>query len=115
MNQTTFLEKLNQNPTEITFAETIAFIDQNYQFTPTPFLNGNQLNGIGENSGSCKIFAFAQLNDFTKDQTLACFGAYYFDEVLNFPEGTNHQNIRNFMQFGWDGIRFEGEALLLNS
>ncbi|WP_228411668.1 HopJ type III effector protein [Chryseobacterium sp.] len=23
----------------------------------------------------------------------------------------DHQNIRNFMEFGWDGISFEGEAL----
>ncbi|TXF77827.1 HopJ type III effector protein [Chryseobacterium sp. legu1] len=23
----------------------------------------------------------------------------------------NHQNIRNFMEFAWDGISFEGAAL----
>jgi hypothetical protein len=27
--------------------------------------------------------------------------------------GTNHQNIRNFMKTGWDGIAFYGEALEL--
>jgi hypothetical protein len=31
--------------------------------------------------------------------------------VLKHPEATDHQNIRNFMKTGWEGIRFEGEAL----
>ena len=48
-------------------------------------------------------------------KTGACFGAYYFEEVLENPEGTNHQNIRNFMKLGWDGIQFEGEVLTLKA
>ena len=108
-----FLEKLKQTPKAISFTETIAVIEGNYTFTPTAFENGSQHNAEGENSGSCKIFAFAQLQNLSKDETLTCFGAYYFDEVLGNPEGTNHQNIRNFMKTGWDGIQFEGEALVL--
>ena len=106
-----FLEKLKQTPEALTFAETIATVDSNYEFTPTAFQNGTQHNGAGENSGSCKVFAFAKIQKLTQAETLACFGGYYFDEVLSDPEGTNHQNIRNFMKFGWDGIQFEGEAL----
>jgi hypothetical protein len=49
----------------------------------------------------------------TQAETLACFGTYYFEEVLGDPKGTNHQNIRNFMQSGWNGIQFEGDALNL--
>ncbi len=113
MNITTFLEKLKQTPTAITFAETIKTIESNYEFTPTAFQNGNQHNGAGENSGSCKIFAFAKIQQLTQAETLACFGAYYFEEVLGDPEGTNHQNIRNFMLLGWDGIQFAGDALTL--
>lgn len=108
-----FLEKLKQTPEAITFAETIATIESNYKFTPTAFQNGNQHNGAGENSGSCKLFAFAKIQKLTQVETLACFGAYYFEEVLGDLEGTNHQNIRNFMQSGWNGIQFEGEALTL--
>ena len=108
-----FLEKLKQTPEAITFAETIATIESNYEFTPTAFQNGNQHNGAGENSGSCKLFAFAKIQKLTQVETLACFGAYYFEEVLGDLEGTNHQNIRNFMQSGWNGIQFEGEALTL--
>lgn len=115
MNITTFLEKLKQAPNDISFAETIAVIEENYDFTPTSFYNGTQHNDAGENSGSCKIFAFAQLQNLLQPETLACFGAYYFEEVLGDPEGTNHQNIRDFIKTGWHGIQFEGEALVLKS
>ena len=113
MGITSFLEKLKQTPKAIAFPETIAVIDENYDFTPTTFANGTQHNAAGENSGSCKLFAFAQLQNLSQAETLACFGAYYSDEVLGDPEGTNHQNIRNFMKLGWEGIHFEGEALTL--
>ena len=113
MSITSFLEKLKQTPNTITFPETIAVIEENYDFTPTAFYNGTQHNAAGENSGSCKLFAFAKMQNLTQVETLACFGVYYFEEVLENPEGTNHQNIRNFMKTGWHGIQFEGEALAL--
>lgn len=106
-----FLEKVKQTPNEITFPETIAVIEENYNFTPTAFQNGTQHNAAGENSGSCKLFSFAKLQNLSKEETLACFGAFYFEEVLGDPNGTNHQNIRNFINLGWDGIKFEGNAL----
>ena len=92
------------------FPETITYIDENYTFTSMTFKNGNQINNAGENNGSCKIFAFAQLQQFTKEETLSLFGDFYQD-VLNSPEASDHQNIRNFMIFGWDGIHFDGEPL----
>jgi hypothetical protein len=113
MSTTSFLEKLKSTPEAVTFAETIAVIEENYTFTPTAFQNGLQHNAAGENSGSCKLFAFAKLQQLTETETLACFGAYYSEEVLGDPNGTNHQNIRNFMKTGWSGIQFEGEALQL--
>jgi hypothetical protein len=113
MSTTSFLEKLKSTPEAVTFAETIAVIEENYTFTPTAFQNGLQHNAAGENSGSCKLFAFAKVLQLTETETLACFGAYYSEEVLGNPSGTNHQNIRNFMKTGWSGIQFEGEALQL--
>ena len=113
MNTTSFLEKLKSTPEAVSFAETIAVIEENYTFTPTAFQNGLQHNAAGENSGSCKLFAFAKIQQLTEAETLACFGAYYTEEVLGDPSGTNHQNIRNFMKTGWNGIQFEGEALQL--
>lgn len=109
-----FLTRLRTTPKAVTFQETIATIEENYDFTPTAFQNGDQYNAAGENSGSCKVFAFAQLQDLSAEETLACFGAYYFEEVLQDPNGTNHQNIRNFMKTGWNRVRFEGKALVEN-
>lgn len=105
------LNLLKTSPETIDFKEVISYIDEHYDFKPTKFTNGNTVNEADQNNGSCKIFSFAKLNDLSKEETLALFGAFYRDEVLQNPDGTDHQNIRNFMEFGWDGISFEGEAL----
>ena len=113
MSLTAFLEKLKNTPNAITFQETIAVIEAHYDFEPTAFENGLQHNMANENNGSCKVFAFAQLHNLSAETTLACFGAYYTEDVLKNPNGTDHQNIRNFMKTGWDGIAFYGEPLTL--
>jgi hypothetical protein len=46
-----------------------------------------------------------------KDTTLKLFGQYY-REVLADPDGDSHQNIRNFMKYGWDGVPFENGIAL---
>ena len=106
-----FLKQLNVAPEHIAFNDTIAVIDALYDFTPTAFKNGSLLNEAGKNNGSCKVFSFAKLNNLSQQLTLHCFGAYYHDDVLKNPDGVDHQNIRNFIQTGWEGIRFGGEAL----
>ena len=113
MTLTTFLTNIKENPKSIAFADTIAVIEDNYVFTPTAFKNGNQQNAADENSGSCKIFAFAKAQQLSPEETLNCFGTYYTEDVLKNPEGTDHQNIRNFMVSGWNGIAFERDALQL--
>ncbi|MEK7739229.1 MAG: HopJ type III effector protein, partial [Pseudomonadota bacterium] len=55
-------------------------------------------------------FSFAQLNDLDQQQTLNLFAEHYA-AVLATPDATDHQNIRQFMQNGWNGIKFEGNAL----
>lgn len=109
MNLNEFLQQIGTNP-ELDFEHTIQTITDNYSYTPTAFKNGQVDNAVGENEGSCKIFAFAKLNNLSEEQTLKCFGRFYQD-VLNTPEGNDHGNIRNFMQTGWSEIDFEGEAL----
>jgi hypothetical protein len=111
MNVSEFLIRLKKGGQTVSFQETIAVIDAKYRFTPSAFSNGNQNNKAGENNGSCKIFAFAKLNHLDELQTLTCFGSYYFDDVLKNLEGIDHQNIRNFMENGWNGICFEKQAL----
>jgi len=106
-----FLKKLNDDPAAVTFDDTMATIAAHYEFTPAAFANGDTRNEAGQNSGSCKLFAFAQLNGLSKEQTLACFGAYYREDVLKNPQGSDHQNIRNFMKYGWDGVKFDSMPL----
>jgi len=105
-------EQLETSPEKIHFKEVIAFIDEHYDFTPTKFINGNTVNEAGQNNGSCKIFSFAQLNDLSKEETLNLFGEFYREDVLKNPDGADHQNIRNFMESGWEGVSFEGKALV---
>ena len=105
------LEQLEKSPEKIIFKDVIAYIDENYDFAPTKFTNGNTINEANQNNGSCKVFSFAQLKNLSKEQTLWLFGEFYREDVLKNPDGTDHQNIRNFMKFGWEGISFDGEAL----
>ena len=106
-----FLDLLASNPKEVLFAQTMEVIDEHYDFTPVSFANGDTQNAAGQNNGSCKIFAFAQLQGLDEASTLACFGQFYREDVLKNPEGSDHANIRNFMQHGWSGIQFDGVAL----
>jgi hypothetical protein len=109
-----FLEKIKNN-NAVSFDETIAAITENYHYQPTEFRNGlNEdalVNQAGTNEGSCKIFALAQIHRLDQQQTLNLFGDYYRLDVLNNPNRTDHQNIRNFMKYGWEGICFKGQAL----
>ena len=106
-----FKNKLKNSPKELDFSETIATIEANYNFTPTAFKNGSLANSNSENLGSCKVFSFAIKQGFTKEETLGCFAQYYFNDVLENPNGTDHQNIRNFINTGFEGLVFEKETL----
>ncbi len=111
MDLKTFLDKLRSEPESIEFTDTISVIEDTYDYTPSAFTNGNVTNEARQNEGSCKIIAFALLNKLTKEQTLHCFGKYYREEVLTDPKGDSHQNIRQFMQHGFDRIQFEDDPL----
>ena len=95
---------------EAKFADVLAFIEARYNHIATAFQNGKQHNAATENQGSAKIFSFAKLNGLNQAQTLSLFAEHYAS-VLATPEGIDHQNIRQFMQHGWDGVQFETLAL----
>ena len=109
------LDLLDNSPESIEFDKVMAVIADNYDFSPTSFSNGlgddKVINEQGTNEGSCRIFAFAQLNDLSVEKTLHCFGAYYRNDVLQNPQGSDHGNIRAFMSYGWSGITFDAPAL----
>ncbi|WP_224746008.1 HopJ type III effector protein [Neiella litorisoli] len=104
------LEQLAQQADNIVFADVMAVIDSHYDFTASAFDNGAIHNAAGENSGSCKVFAFGQLHQLNELQTLALFGEHY-RAVKGNPDGDDHQNIRNFISHGWAGIKLNQSPL----
>ena len=110
-----FIKQIKTTPEKTEFKDVIEIIDKYYRYTPTRFINGtgneNIINTAGENEGSCKIFSFAKLHQLDEAQTLNCFGKYYREDVLKKPEGTDHANIRTFIKYGWQQIRFDNTAL----
>ncbi len=105
------LAEIKQQEKSIEFEQVMQVINDNYRYQPTTFKNAELVNEAGTNEGSCKIFYFAQLNTLNQQQTLACFGRYYREDVLANPEGNDHANIRNFIKTGWQGIEFKSVAL----
>lgn len=104
----TLLQHIDQGNAK--FSDVLDFINARYDFTATAFDNGSVHNAAGENSGSCRVFAFAQLQGLSAVDTVKLF-AEHAASVHAHPEGTDHQNIRNFIQHGWAGIKMAGTAL----
>jgi len=101
-------ELLKCTPEKIEFDQVMQVIEENYNYTPTRFTNGE---GNDQVTNEADRNSFAQLNNLNEKQTLACFGNYYREDVLAHPENTDHANIRNFIKYGWRGIHFDGIAL----
>ena len=107
---TTFLETLRTAPESLQFADVMAMIDAHYDHTPTAFTNGQAINQATENQGSAKVFSFARIHGLSEDETLMCF-AEHFRAVNANPAGHDHQNIRQFMANGWEGIQLPNHCL----
>ncbi|KLV06935.1 type III effector [Photobacterium aquae] len=104
------LKQLKHTPEVVSFEQVMAIINEHYHYQATDFSNGlgreTLHNLAGINEGSCRIFAFANLHQLSEAETLACFGDYYRKDVLPHPDRNDHKNIRLFMKYGWQGIRF---------
>lgn len=103
------IDKVKQ-PEILIFSDVLETIDASYNFTPTKFTNGSIINEANTNNGSCKVFSFAKLKELKVAETLFLFGEHY-QKVVDTPSEVDHQNIRNFIKFGWEGIHFEKDAL----
>lgn len=101
----------NAKQKNIAFVDVLAFIEDNYQFTPVSFTNGTQHNNADENQGSAKVFGFAKLHDLSAEDTLSLFVEHY-QSVLDTPDENNHSNIRNFINTGWEGLVMEINPLI---
>eukprot|EP00934_Nitzschia_sp_Nitz4_P005185 Nitzschia sp. Nitz4//scaffold17_size182527//130523//131150//NITZ4_001871-RA/size182527-snap-gene-0.300-mRNA-1//-1//CDS//3329539391//5175//frame0 len=93
--------------------DVLAIISKYYDYHEVKFRNGDVLNQAGQNGGTAKLLSYAALYKLDKPTTLKLWGQHYRD-VLADPKGDSHQNIRNFMVHGWEGIDFwDGIALML--
>ena len=74
MTVETLLAQLQNAPESVDFKTVMDTIATHYDYTPSRFSNGigddAVINEAGSNEGSCKIFAFAQLNQLSSEQTL---------------------------------------------
>ncbi|MFF7705887.1 HopJ type III effector protein [Pseudomonas sp. NPDC007930] len=95
---------------ENAFADTLAFVAEHYDYTPTAFSNGPVSSSAGQNEGSCKTLALAKLEGLSSTEALLAFGEHY-RSVKATPEGSDHGNIRALIAHGLEGVSFEGEAL----
>jgi len=112
----TLLAQVRDTPESVEFEDVMTVIARHYDYVPTLFRNGSGddrvVNPAGTNAGSCKLFAFARLHGLDKAQTLACFGRFYREDVLQHPYGSDHANIRTFMRHGPEHIWFERPPLV---
>ena len=95
---------------EHTFAETLDFIKDGYDYQPQPFTNGNVENAAGQNEGSCKTLGLALLEGLSDEEALLAFGEHY-RSVLDTPDGSDHGNIRALMAYGLAGVKFATQPL----
>jgi len=110
MTQESYLEGLRSGK-QMDFDDLMTLIDEHFDYTPASFTNGDLQNADNENQGSAKLFRFAAIHQLTQLEVLHCFGQYY-QEVLADPEGGAHQNIRNFITYGWEGLEFDSPILV---
>lgn len=105
------LELIRTSPELLEHDVVLCTIDEYYLYQPTYFMNGAVVNNPGENEETCKILAFAKMHDLDKEQTLACFGRFFREEVRDHLHDVGHPNIRAFLVCGWRGVEFYGNAL----
>mmetsp|Transcript_15487 Transcript_15487/g.33703 ORF Transcript_15487/g.33703 Transcript_15487/m.33703 type:complete len:210 (+) Transcript_15487:101-730(+) len=106
-----FNANLEMSGDDIMFEDVIEIIDKYYEDGLIEFKNGDMNNAPGENVGSAKVLSYAALSGMDKEETLKLWGQYYRD-VKATPDGTDHQNIRNFIKYGWEGVPFENGIAL---
>lgn len=99
----TFLNAIKKP--EHRFADTLAFIDAHYAYTPCAFDNADLHNPAGSNQGSCKTLGLAVLEKLSAADALLAFGEHYAWVLAN-PEHTEHANIRQLIKHGLAAVRF---------
>lgn len=103
MHLAEFLKAIRQP--EHRFADTLAFIDAHYHYSPCAFDNAGLHNPAGSNQGSCKILGLALLEKLSTADALLAFAEHYTG-VLATPDETEHANIRQLLKYGLEAVHF---------
>ncbi|MBC2384890.1 HopJ type III effector protein [Pseudomonas sp. WS 5106] len=96
------------------FDDTLAFVEEGYDYQPQAFTNGDVKNAAGQNEGSCKTLGLALLEGLTDQEALLAFGEHYRSVVAT-PEGSDHGNIRALIAHGLAGVKFTAQPLTRKS
>lgn len=109
-----FRQQLHSSADTIAFKDTLALVEDHFDYNPKKFVNGSTESAAGANEGSCKVFSMGKLLGWSEKEVLTAFGEHY-RQVLGDPNGSSHGNIRAFMKEGWPGVHFpEGLSLVQN-
>ena len=73
---------------------------------------GPVASGAGENGGSRRVFAVAKRHNLDAAATPRLFCEHYVD-VLATPEGSDHANIRAFLDGGWESVSIDADSSLV--
>lgn len=105
----TLLTKLKDGTAN--FNDVLNFIDNHYITQAVSFKNGKLINGSHENQASARVLSLAKIFALSEEETLSLYAEHY-QSVLADPKGKGHENIRNFMEYGWDGITLNKLAII---
>jgi hypothetical protein len=106
-----FAEDIKSGKKEVSLQESVAFIDQHYDYFAVPFTVGDIENKANENTNIAKILSFALMTKMDEDQTLRLFGEVYRNLS---PNGNDHLNIRNFKKYGWNRVIFKAGLAIVS-
>ena len=88
------------------------FIDSYFDLIHTSFTIWETENNLGKNTGTLRVVGYAKLMWLSIEQTLPLFWEHY-ESVKNYPEWTDHANIRalitakeRWIQSTWDAVIF---------
>jgi len=103
-----------ERPESLIFSQVLDAIATEFDFSPSAFTNGELKNSAEQNQGSCQVLSFAHQAGLSQTHTLSLFAEHY-RAVLADPTGTNHANIRQFIERGWRGVSFAQTPLTKRS
>jgi hypothetical protein len=106
-----FANSIKAGTKQVTYQDTIDFLDQHYIYLPVPFKCGDLSYEPGVKTGAAKIFSFALMVNMSEAETLRLFGEFYRNLS---PGGVERPNIRNFVKGGWGCISFESGLAIVS-